>query len=333
MEERIIDDEYGRGVRLRKTKDGYVDVTDELENGAETACEDEGEEIAFEFPVFQTDEDDEDLVGLTPEEAAALIKKKEEEAAQRKADYERLCAEGEELLASGSYHAAELKYEKALSLDDEATAASVGYWRAKTSDFQDPDVLIDEYVDAGIESLEYDLGYAAVDTVKRQYRKVFEKRIEALSEEETPLAEKVEEKKEKRRAILSKRVKKTAVGFGVSFLPTAALLVLSIVFGVKNFTTLTSEFVLPTVLCCAGFFVCFIAFLIFTNKFINACRMYFANGKLASTEDGQRLLQIRAYKELYECLLPTETEISAETEDESEEETPAETVANDENAE
>ena len=34
-EERIIDDEYGRGVKLRKTKDGYVDVTDELLEGEE----------------------------------------------------------------------------------------------------------------------------------------------------------------------------------------------------------------------------------------------------------------------------------------------------------
>ena len=34
MEERIIDDEYGRGIRLKKTKDGFVDVTDELaDNG------------------------------------------------------------------------------------------------------------------------------------------------------------------------------------------------------------------------------------------------------------------------------------------------------------
>ena len=30
MEERIIADEYGRGIRLKKTKDGYVDVTDEF---------------------------------------------------------------------------------------------------------------------------------------------------------------------------------------------------------------------------------------------------------------------------------------------------------------
>ena len=41
MEERIIDDEYGRGIRLKKTEDGYVDVTDELAEG------EEGEEVAL----------------------------------------------------------------------------------------------------------------------------------------------------------------------------------------------------------------------------------------------------------------------------------------------
>ena len=43
MEERIIDDEYGRGIKLRKTKDGYVDVTDELseKENAEASGRDE----------------------------------------------------------------------------------------------------------------------------------------------------------------------------------------------------------------------------------------------------------------------------------------------------
>ena len=75
MEERIIDDEYGRGVRLKKTKDGFIDATDETLQDWE-----EVEEAVFEFPVLETDEDDEDLVGLSPEEAIALRKKKEEEA-------------------------------------------------------------------------------------------------------------------------------------------------------------------------------------------------------------------------------------------------------------
>ena len=39
MEERIIDDEYGRGVRLKKTKDGFVDVTDELADGENAEVE------------------------------------------------------------------------------------------------------------------------------------------------------------------------------------------------------------------------------------------------------------------------------------------------------
>ena len=59
MEERIIDDEYGRGIRLKKTADGYVDATDELVE--EENDEQETDEVAFEFPVFG-DEDDEDLV-------------------------------------------------------------------------------------------------------------------------------------------------------------------------------------------------------------------------------------------------------------------------------
>ena len=48
MEERIIDDEYGRGVRLKKTKDGYVDVTDEL-----TAEKEDDEIVAPLKPIIR----------------------------------------------------------------------------------------------------------------------------------------------------------------------------------------------------------------------------------------------------------------------------------------
>ncbi len=299
MEERMIDDEYGRGVRLKKTKEGFIDATDEtLQDGEDT------EEAVFEFPILETDEDDEDLVGLSPEEAIALRKKKEEEAAQRKADYERACREGDELLASGSFHSAELKFEHALALDDEATEASVGYWRAKTSDFTDPDVLIGEYGEAGIESLEYDLGYKAVDIIKRDYKSAFEKRVAELTAEEEPLAAKVEEKQASRREVISARIKRSTVAFVCSTLPMIALFVLTIVFGMKNFTTRESTFIIPTIACAVGFVVTFIAFIIFTNKWINDFRMRAANEKLSSTEDGARLLKIRDYKELYLCLLP-----------------------------
>ena len=308
MEERIIDDEYGRGVRLKKTKDGYVDVTDgEVPDDTQDEMQEAQEEALFEFPTFDTDEDDEDLVGLTPEQAIALRKEKEEAAAKRKADYERLCKEGDELLQTGSFRSAELKFEKALSLDEEASEASVGYWRAKTADFTNPDVLISEYAKAGVESLEYDLGEKATEMMKKEYRSAFEKRVQELTKEEAPLSQSVLEKQENRRVVLKARVKRSTIAFLIALIPTAALLVLTIVFGLSNFTTRENTFVLPTILCGAGFFVFFIAFIVFANKWINDLRMRSANERLSSTEDGARLLEIREYKELYLALIGNES--------------------------
>lgn len=305
MEERMIDDEYGRGIRLKKTKDGFVDAEDELvpeTDGEEAQNSEEEMEISFEFPVLETDEDDEDLVGLSPEEAAALRKQKEELAAQRKAEYEQACKEGEELLQSGSFHAAELKYEKALALDEEAVEASVGYWRAKTSDFTQPDVLISEYLESGIENLEYDLGYSAVDIIKKKYRGVFAQRVADLEAEEQPLAKTLEEKRINRQGYLSKRLKNAAIGFVISAIPFIAMLVLTVVFGLKNITTRES-YVTQTVIAGACAVLAFIVFGVFTNKFINSVRIYRANNRLSATEEGERLIELREYKELYEALL------------------------------
>ena len=304
MEERIIDDEYGRGVRLKKTKNGYVDVTDEqVDDGIDEAAE----EIAFEFPVMNGDEDDEDLVGLSPEEAAALVKQKEEELKRRKEEYERICAEGEELLNTGSFKTAELKFEKALLLDDEATEASVGYWRAKTENFSNPDVLMDEYVDAGIENLEYDLGYQAVDVLREKYQDVFQKRYQELCEEEAPLAIDVESKQSRRRAILAERLKKSAIAFGICLVVGITLLILTVVFGSQILSTKENVHLIPTIICGAAFFFALIAFVVATNKFLNDLRMRAVNEKLSSTEDGKRLEEIREYKELYVCFLIEKT--------------------------
>lgn len=313
MEERMIDDEYGRGVRMKKTKDGFVDVTDELaKEGEVPETSDGGEEIEFQFPVMDGEEDDEDLVGLTPEEAAELKKRKAEATAARKAEYERLCAEGETLLSENNFGEAEKVYENALGLDGQATVASVGYWRAKTADFTQPDELIGEYVEAGIESLEYDLGYEAAEIVKREYREVFEKRVKELTDEEEPLAKEVEEKQTARREILSARRKTRGLVFGLVAIPTLVCLIAAIVLGLKNFTTPDAEYIMPTVVLGCVFAVLFIVFLVVANQFINACRIYRTNERLSSTDEGERLLAVRAYKELYEALLVSEEETQAQ---------------------
>jgi hypothetical protein len=304
MEERIIDDEIGRGIRLKKTKNGFVDAEDALVEEGEASEEmtEEEMEIAFEFPVIEEEEDDEDLVSLSPEEAIALRKQKAEALAKRIAEYEATCAEGNELLASGSFHAAELKFEKALLLDKEAREASVGYWRAKTADFTDPDVLIAEYADTGIDNLENDLGFGAVDIIKEKYRDVFEKRIKELEEEETPLKESFEEKRASRQDYLRGRFYKRMIGFIASLLPFAALVVLTAIFGLRNITT-RENYIMETVVFAGLSVISFIIFGVFTNKFINSIRMIRVNNKLSSTEEGLKILQLRKYKKLYEALL------------------------------
>ncbi len=299
MEERIIDDEYGRGVRLKKTKDGYVDVTDEL--SADDLME-EGEEVTFEFPMLDEEEDDEDLVGLSPEEAAALRKKKAEEREQRKAEYERLCQEGEELLSTGGFRAAELKFEKALELDELATVASVGYWRAKTANFSNPDVLVDEYVQEGIESMEYDLGIQATDVIRRDFHDVFQAKVEALTAEEEPLSRTVESKQETRRAVIRERLKKATIIFLSAAIPFAVLLVLTAVLGLKITSTPDGRFIMPTAICGGLAFIAFIITTACLNKFLNALRMHRKNESLSSTEEGSRLLDIRKHKVIYEYL-------------------------------
>jgi len=152
--------------------------------------------------------------------------------------------------------------------------------------------------------LEYDLGIRAVDRIKRDYAQTFQRRIKELEEEETPLCAEFEEKQEKRRALLSVRLKKTTAVFCAVAIPTIALLIVTLIVGLKNFTTLGGEYITPTIAFGVAFFLFFVAFIFVTNRWINAFRIRRANERLDTTEEGKRLLQIRAYKELYECLLP-----------------------------
>ncbi len=298
MEERIIDDEYGRGIRLRKTEDGYVDVTDELAEQGDEADDVSYDEIAFEFP--NLDEDDEDLVNLTPEEALALRKRKAEEEENRRRQYAHLCDEGDRLLDSGSFHAAELKFETALKLDPYGKDATVGYWRAKTTNFTNPNALMDEYVEIGIENLEGDLGYDAVDEIKNRYHEVFAKRLEELQTEKAPVEKEVLEKRENRRKIIGEKRKKAIWRFSISSVITLALIIVAIVLGTKIFSTREGEFILPTIVTSGVALVSLIVSLVFTNKLLNAVRIYNLNERDDATELGRKLVELNNYIELYE---------------------------------
>lgn len=332
MEERIIDDVMGRGIRLKKTKDGYVDVTDELAPEEEDV-EETGEEIAVVLPEVEgVDEedsiplpmqvievDDEDLVDLSPEEAERIRKQKEEALARRKKIYENTCKEGAKLLAEGSFKAAELVYEKALEYDEVATEASAGYWRAKTANFTDPDVLVEEYLEGGMEEMEYDLGFSAVDIIKQEFHEAFQKRYDELCEQEAPYVKKVLEKQKERRAVLSKRRLKTGLLFVGLTLPFLAVLVATAWMLAQNFSTPDDTYLVPTIVMGCVSIVLFIASLVGVNQFFNACRMYNMNEKLSSTDDGKAILEIRQYKKIYEGLLVLPLSVITDVEEEKDE--------------
>ncbi len=302
MEERMIDDEYGRGIRLKKTKDGFVDVTDELAEGKVEEGEETTEELSFEFPIMEG-EDDEDLVGLSPEEALKLRQQKEEEAKIRRAKYDEECAIGQKLLDDNDFAGAEAQFEKALALDKVATEASVGYWRAKTENFANPDVLVGEYADASIESLEYDLGVEAVEIIKKEHKEALQARYAQLQEEEKPLAERVATSMSLRREVISDRLKRRAIFFACIALPLAAALVLTVVFTLRLFTPNGEKYMIYTIVSGACAFLFFLAFIFATNKLVNVLRMKKANEQVGGTEDGDKLVEIRDYMTIYENLL------------------------------
>ncbi len=297
MEERPMEDDIGRKIKFKRNPDGTVEMVDDFLHPLETE-----DEEAYEY-FEMTGEDDEELEGLSPEEARRRIEEREAEEEARRREYEKLCEEGDKLLETGSFKAAELKFEKAMSLDERATVATVGYWRAKTADFSEPDVLVEEYEEEGPDGLERDLGYEALDVVKRDFHEKIKVRYGEICDEEAGLSAKVVEGQTRRRALLKKRLRNTAIAFATSCVVTVTFLALALVFWGNNFTVNDGSYIALTVAFVALFILSFIAFGICTNKFVNAVRIHNANERLSSTEDGERVLLLRAYKEIYEYLL------------------------------
>ncbi len=307
MEERIIDDEYGRGIRLKKTKDGYVDVTDELTS--ETETEEDCDEVAFEFPEEAQEELDEEFIGLTPEELEKKLREKEEKLAEKKANCEILCAEADALFGIEDYVAATEKYGEAAKLlseeEDEALAmrTRLGYWKSRTEDFTKPDEFVSDYIEYGVENFEYDVGFVTMRQIKDMYGDTFRKRMDELCEEEEPLCKTVKEKQEKRREYLKERLKTRLIAFGCVTLPMLVALGFAIFFAGKITSSPDSRYIVPTVVFAAVWLGLFFAFIVVSNRLLNAVRTCRANEKLHSTEDGERLVEIRNLKELYQFVL------------------------------
>ena len=179
-------------------------------------------------------------------------------------------------------------------------------------------MLVEEYLEEGMEELEYDLGVLAVETIKKEFHANFEKRYEELTEQEAPYLEEVTKKQTARRQVLTKRRIKTGILCGASILPFLVGVIATIYLLTMNFKTVEDTYLIPTIIAGGVSLLAFFGMLIGINQFFNACRMYRMNEDLSSTEEGKAVLEIRAYKKIYEelLILPTETEEEEDTQEE-----------------
>ncbi len=311
MEERIIDDEYGRGIRLKKTKDGYVDVTDELAEEVAEAEEvetqvegEDDEEVVFEFPEIY--EDDEELAALMPEQAEELKRKREEERKLKEEEYQALLSKGNESLSAGDFEEAKRRFQAGMDLVRDHDVAAVGYWEAVTEHFTYPDRLAEEYIDYDEESHDYfvmENGIGAKKTIAEKYRAQIEGRLAVLKAEKEPIEDSFFARQDARRGTLMRRKKKTLIGMLSCIIPALILLVVAIVCFIQIPSRPDLVFLYVGIAVSGVAFGLFIAFLVVGNRFFNTRRMLKLNEDLYSTEEGATLADILLKEEFYEKIL------------------------------
>ena len=279
MEERILDDEELRKIKIKRTAEG-TDAVDELSPDAEG--EDVEDEIVLELP--EGEYTDEGLVGLTPSQLQEELERRKRIMEEARVESAKLAEEGAEKLVAREFAAAEQAYGRALMLDGENDAAREGLWTARSLGFTDDNIFYNE--EAAAELAEDERAKAFVlEHVGERLRTAREE----FAREEEELRPSVEENVEKRRAAFSANRKYWLVRFGFSF---AALVLFGIAIGVSG-SFLLSTLTNTPVICMGIFgglaFVALVLSILFGRKLFLASQLCRMNENLSSTESGARL--------------------------------------------
>lgn len=287
MEERIVDKEDSRRIKLTAAGDA-------VEEGAETPAPSEAQdapptqdEIVEAEAEIVFEEQDEDLVGLTPAQLREEMERRRRAAEQARKEYERLVAAAGDRADAGKFEAAEPLYRQAMVYGQDG-AAEMGLWRCITKDFSDTGRFY-EIATAHEFSL-------ASDEVKQAVLGKMGEKLEAerrrLTEEAAPLREAYTAASSKRREAF--RLNKTywLVRFFIAFALFAAFAVGAAVSAAYLTRTLTD---VPVIL--LGVFaglaaIALIVVFFFSRKLYLASRLVALNEKPSSTADGARLEEI-----------------------------------------
>ena len=292
MEERLIDKEDERLIRIKKKAEG-TDAEDALTPEGEEGAEDE--EVLVTLPEDYDEDYDEDLVGLTPEELNKELERRKKAEEEARAEYEKLVESAKEELAGGDFDRAASLYGQAVCYPFADAPVIEGLWRARTKEFTETSPFYHEAYAEEFASYEDEIKKSLLvkmgDALKSEQ--------EALKKEEAELAPQVLEKQEERRRAFDDNRKY----YGVRLLVFVGMLVLFAIATIAASTfivrTLKSTPVILTGVFGGLALVSFIGMLVLLLKYSGASKLCRMNAKLSATEEGEHLVQLR--KKL-ECL-------------------------------
>ena len=284
MEERIIDRDELRKVRVTRT-DGLRDVVDDAL--PEEAREEAEEEMLY---AVEAEAYDEDLVGLTPTQLREETERRARAAREAREACGALCDAGENALKAGDWKAAEDAFAGALLHVQGDARAESGLWEARTQGYTTDAALCTR---EGADALA-GAGSAVRSRLAAAFREGLSAKLQEVQAEAIPLRAEVEAGQAERRAPFRANKNYYLVRL---FAAIAAFVLFAIGIAVSASFLLRVQSAVPVVLTGAFGVLAFAALVfvaLFARKTVVAVRLCRENEKLSSTEEGARLAALEA---------------------------------------
>ncbi len=289
MEERILDEDEGRGIRIKRTADGETDAVEG------TAAEEE--EVAFDFP----EEYDESLAGMTQAQVEEELARREKAKQQALETYRKLTDEGNALLAEEKFAEAEEKFAEAVMYETENDEAVSGLFAAATENFTDAERLYTEERAGDIDRFE-----TGRKILREKFGEKLSEERRIYDEEIARLKPAVEAKRAERREAFASNKKHYIIWTSISLF-LAAVFAIATAISADNILK-TSDGTLPiafTVTFGVLTFVSVTMLAVFGVQLIGANRLCRMNEKPGSAKDGERLLMLERRAEILNTVLGT----------------------------
>ncbi len=271
MEERIIDKDDERRIKVKRNGVGGIDDAVE-ESSGQAASEEFEEEVTFEIPKF--DQTNEDLIGLS-----------EQQMKEAREERDKLFAEGERLLKKSAYAQAEPFFAQSLLYDPDYSRAKEALWICRTENFENLEAFYDLKRAEAISE--------ADGKTKEFIRKHVGERLAAdrreYEEAAAPLKKSVTAAQSERRAAFERNRKYYMVRVSAFITVFLAFLIAATVSAYYIVRTTSPIPIVLTIVFIALAAFALLFGILFSRKLFVAQRYCSTNEKLSSTEDGERL--------------------------------------------